>query len=46
MMDMYEKAAAQGVPPAMQALVELYSATEPAKAQHWKERLEGQRCCK
>lgn len=46
MMDMYEKAAAQGVPPAMQALVELYSATEPAKAQYWKEQLEGQRCCK
>jgi hypothetical protein len=46
MMDMYEKAAAQGVPPAMQALVELYGARDPVKAQYWKEQLERQRCCR
>jgi TPR repeat protein len=46
MMDMYEKAAAQGVPPAMQALVELYGAKDPVKAQYWKEQLERQRCCR
>ena len=46
MMDMYEKAVAQGVPPAMQALVELYGAKDPVKAQYWKEQLERQRCCR
>jgi TPR repeat protein len=46
MMDMYEKAAAQGVPPAMQALVELYGAKDPAKARYWQEQLEKQRCCR
>ena len=46
MMEMYEKAATQGVPPAMQALVELYGATDPAKARYWKEQLGKQRCCK
>ena len=46
MMDMYEKAARQDVPPAMQALVELYGAKDPAKARYWKERLEKQRCCR
>ena len=39
MMEMYEKAAAQGVAPAMQALVELYSGRDEKKAQYWRERL-------
>ena len=46
MMDMYEKAAAQGVPPAMQALVELYREKDPKRARYWTEQLERQRCCK
>ena len=46
MMDMYEKAAAQGVPPAMQALVELYRDKDPAKARYWKEQMGKPRCCK
>jgi hypothetical protein len=39
MMEMYEKAAAQGVAPAMQALVELYAGKDESKAQYWRERL-------
>ncbi|HKX37857.1 MAG TPA: hypothetical protein VJN20_04335 [Burkholderiales bacterium] len=46
MMEMYEKAAAQGVLPAMQALAELYREKDPAKADYWKARLEGRACCR
>jgi hypothetical protein len=40
MMDMYEKAARQGVAPAVRALVELYAGKDDAKARYWRERLE------
>jgi TPR repeat protein len=46
MMEMYEKAAAQGMQPAMQALVELYRERDPAKADYWKAQLERQACCR
>lgn len=46
MMEMYEKAAAQGVLPAMQALTELYRDTDPAKAGYWKAQLERRGCCR
>jgi TPR repeat protein len=46
MMEMYEKAAAQGMPPAMQALAELYRGKDPAKADYWKAQLERQACCR
>jgi TPR repeat protein len=39
MMEMYEKAAAQGMAPAMQALVELYTGKDEKKARYWRERL-------
>jgi TPR repeat protein len=39
MMEMYEKAAAQGLAPAMQALVELYAGKDEQKARYWRERL-------
>lgn len=46
MMEMYEKAAAQGMLPAMQALTELYRDTDPAKAGYWKAQLERRGCCR
>jgi TPR repeat protein len=46
MMDMYEKAAAQGIPPAMQALAELYGRSDPAKAKYWQEQMEKRKCCR
>lgn len=39
MMEMYEKAAAQGLAPAMQALAELYGGKDEEKARYWRERL-------
>lgn len=39
MMEMYEKAAGQGLAPAMRALVELYAGRDEARARYWRERL-------
>lgn len=39
MLEMYEKAAVQGVAPAMQALAELYAGRDEEKARYWRERL-------
>jgi TPR repeat protein len=52
MMDMYEKAARQGVPPAAMELERIWRyggygfPPDEKKAQYWKEQLERQRCCK